>query len=624
MLLQALNEFYERATRDGLIKNPAFTEKYIRWIIPLDENGNLQGDGLMENPEPKKGGRVFSVPRTSRPKNAGDVAEFLWESMQTIFCLQNDPDAPRDQEKLERKHCDFWRQIEEAKDASPLIGALLQFRKKLSDSGQPSFLRWGRATDGEKETWLVKTSTGSEEKLKADSFTFQVEGKLLIEDAKLREFWLSSYDGEIKAKAGNARMGVCLVSGLENLPISDSHLPKISGVPAAASTGASLISFDKDTFCSYGIEKSYNSPVSFRAVEAYTNALNFLVASNKHCLKIADTALVFWAQRSDAVTDLFAELFEEPNEQTVRDFLIRPFGGNRNLNEFDEERFYSVTLGGNSGRVVVRNWMQTTVRKAVENFQKWFQDLEIVPYTPKDKTKDNHKYAPLAIYQLAASTVRDPKKELRAEVPTQLYRCALDGHAPSLSIAISLLNRIAVDLAKDGRSSLNRLSRFALLRLIVNRNKKEDEKMIEANLSDQIDDYAYNCGRLLAVFEDLQAAAHDYKLEGASVVERYYGTASSSPNSAFGILWRLHQHHLRKVARNNPGKAAALKQKIADISTHFRPAGEGKPPQFPRSFNLQEQGRFALGFYQQMAVDKEARAAYMRTKGSENEEEENR
>lgn len=147
--------------------------------------------------------------------------------------------------------------------------------------------------------------------------------------------------------------------------------------------------------------------------------------------------------------------------------------------------------------------------------------------------------------------------------------------------------------------------------------------MIKPKLSDQIDDYAYNCGRLLAVFEDLQAAAHEYKLKGASVVERYYGTASSSPNSAFGILWRLHQHHLRKIARDNPGKAAALKQKIAEISTRFRPSGENQPPQFPRSFDLQEQGRFALGFYQQYAADKEAREASKGTKDSENEQEGN-
>jgi CRISPR-associated protein Csd1 len=117
---------------------------------------------------------------------------------------------------------------------------------------------------------------------------------------------------------------------------------------------------------------------------------------------------------------------------------------------------------------------------------------------------------------------------------------------------------------------------------------------------------------LLAVFNELQAAAHDYKLEGAGVVERYYGTASSAPNSAFGILWRLHQHHLKKVARGNPAKSAALKAKIADIASRFRAVEmNNRPPEFPRSFDLRAQGRFALGFYQQIAADRRARQAYL-------------
>jgi CRISPR-associated protein Csd1 len=238
------------------------------------------------------------------------------------------------------------------------------------------------------------------------------------------------------------------------------------------------------------------------------------------------------------------------------------------------------------------------------------------------RSQGNLKYAPLSIYWLAVSTVREAK-ELRPEIPSQLYRCALEGHAPSLSVAAGLLNRIAVDLAKDGVKSLFNLSRFALLKLIVNRNKKENEQMIEEKLKPEITDEAYNCGRLLAVFEELQAAAHEYKLEGASVVEKYYGTASASPNSAFGILWRLHQHHLKKVSRSNRGKAEAIKQKIAEICANFKGCTPVEAPKFPRSFDLQAQGRFALGFYQQIAADKEARDAYFQAKKSEKEGEQN-
>jgi CRISPR-associated protein Csd1 len=135
--------------------------------------------------------------------------------------------------------------------------------------------------------------------------------------------------------------------------------------------------------------------------------------------------------------------------------------------------------------------------------------------------------------------------------------------------------------------------------------------MIDEKLNDEITDEAYNCGRLLAVFQKLQSAAHGKDFDGAGVVEKYYGTASSSPNSAFGILWRLHQHHLKKLSRDNKGASVSIKNEIAEICAKFK---QSNPPQFPRSFNLQAQGRFALGFYQQIAADKEARDAYFQTK----------
>jgi CRISPR-associated protein Csd1 len=120
----------------------------------------------------------------------------------------------------------------------------------------------------------------------------------------------------------------------------------------------------------------------------------------------------------------------------------------------------------------------------------------------------------------------------------------------------------------------------------------------------------------------LQMRASEYQLEGAGVVERYYGSASSAPNSAFGILWRLHQHHLKKVSRQgDKGKAAAeaIKSRIAGIAALFSQPKPNLPPQFPRAFSLVEQGRFALGFYQQKASDDAARRAAKASKDAKDQ-----
>lgn len=628
MLLQALNEFYTRATKPDenggvLIEEAAFNQKYVRWIVPLKIDGTLEGGGLIENPEIKKGGVAFSLPKTNRPKVAGGVAEFLWEGLEAIFNLKVDLEAVEPNEKKrasqdnnrQAKFDDFWRQIEAARDAgdSRLLETILKFRENYVSADAPPFLRWGSLKEGEKTGWLVKTASGTEEKLKADSFTFQIDGDFLFQNADIRRFWRERFADERSSSEADSGISLCLVTGKNGIPVPASH-PKIYGVKGSLGTGASLISFEKSSpaFASYGYEKSYNAPVSFPVVEAYTNALNFLVSKSKHRVQIGNTTLIFWAQKSEDPTDMFADLFDQPDEKTIKDFMKKPFTGDGNLYDFEPEQFYSVTLGGNAGRIVVRNWIQMTVSEAAENFKKWFEDLKIVPM----RLHENDKIPALNLFLLAKSTVREAK-DLRPEVPTQLYRAALENHAPSLTVAKGLLDRIAVDLAKDGKKSLGNLSRFSLLRLVINRNEKEKEKMIGENLNTKITDPAYNCGRLLAVFEELQAAYHEYRLEGASVVEKYYGTAAASPNSAFGILWRLHQHHLKKVARTNRGKSEAIKQKIAEISMNFKNPNPKLAPQFPRSFNLQEQGRFALGFYQQIAADKQAREAYLRNKKSE-------
>lgn len=623
MLLQALNEFYNRASKPDangriLIQEAAFTEKYIRWNIPLKLDGTLEGNGLTESSEIRNGGRLFSVPKTNRPKVAGGVAEFLWDGLEAVFSLKPDVDFVELNEKKrasqianrQAKFDDFWRQIESAfaETNSSLLNAVLQFRDNLLNRETPEFLRWASLKEDEKPCWLIKTASGNEEKLKADNFTFQVNGKFLFEVEEVRDFWRKTFADERSLSEGESEKGLCLVSGKTEVAISASH-PKIKGVPGALAMGASLISFDKDSFRSFGLEKNYNSPVSFAAVESYINSLNYLLSSQRNRLKIGDTSLLYWAKKNDDVTDMFAMLFESPDEKTLENFMKAPFRGESFLPEIRNEQFYSVTLGGNAGRVVVRNWMQMTVADAIKNFDKWFADLQIISM----RSHENDKIPPFNLFLLARATVRDAK-DLRPEVPTQLYRAALENHKPSLLLAKSLVDRIAVDLAKDGKKSLTNLSRFALLKLIVNRNEKEKSKMTDEKLNNEITDEAYNCGRLLAVFQKLQAAAHGKDFDGAGVVEKYYGTASSSPNSAFGILWRLHQHHLKKLSRDNKGASVAIKNEIAEICAKFKGCTPVEAPKFPRSFNLQAQGRFALGFYQQIAADKEARDAYFQNK----------
>ena len=108
---------------------------------------------------------------------------------------------------------------------------------------------------------------------------------------------------------------------------------------------------------------------------------------------------------------------------------------------------------------------------------------------------------------------------------------------------------------------------------------------------------AYHCGRLLAVLENIQRLA----IPGikATIVDRFFGTASSAPASVFSRLVRGAQPHLGKLERDNRPAYIALQRRMEDILANL----DG----FPRVLTLHDQGLFALGYYHQHAFDRAQR-----------------
>lgn len=101
---------------------------------------------------------------------------------------------------------------------------------------------------------------------------------------------------------------------------------------------------------------------------------------------------------------------------------------------------------------------------------------------------------------------------------------------------------------------------------------------------------AYHCGRLMAVYADLQRTALGDV--GASVVQHYYAAASATPALIFGRLSRGSQFHLNKLEK---GLAFWYERRLAAIWARIENA-------LPATLTLEEQSLFALGYYQQKAA----------------------
>ena len=613
MLLQHLNDF---AISRKLLDNLAFKPKAVRWIITLDAMGNLVGQGPVETEGERNRGKEFDCPQTTRPKVAGGVAEFMADGITAVFGLDTNPEQPMSEKKRKdrnennlRKFADFWAQIAQAHEEtlSPALKILLAFKPEPEQ--MPSFLRWGISSDAkpnEKPAWWITKADGGEAKLGSDNFSFRVEEQLLLEDEfHIRPFWRNQFEKENEDHKTDAPYGLCLVTGESDQPIALTHNPKIQGVRNTQSFGAAIVSFDKPAFASYGFEQSLNASTSTQAATAYCTALNAMLSREDHSIRLGQASCCFWTRNETDATGTFGALLNQADPKAVADFLKSPWAG-REREALRQEQFHAVTLAGNSGRIVVRHWMQTTLETATENLRRWFHDLGLEPVR---LPTGNEKMPPLALFRLACTTVRDAK-DLQTEVTAQLFRAALEGAAPSLALLHPMLNRLRVDMARDGSTALLNHSRFALAKLILNRNRKENTMEVTEQQDAKAEDAAYQCGRLLAVLAEAQAKAHDYQLEGAGVAERYFGTAMASPASVFPVLLKLNRHHLNNIRKSDKykGHDRFLDEAIQEVSTKIYP--------FPRTLDLHAQGRFALGFYQQKAADRVAREAARNEKES--------
>jgi CRISPR-associated protein Csd1 len=146
--------------------------------------------------------------------------------------------------------------------------------------------------------------------------------------------------------------------------------------------------------------------------------------------------------------------------------------------------------------------------------------------------------------------------------------------------------------------------RAALIKLVLcswPETSQMEETMVQ--LDQDNTQPAYRCGRLLAVLEEVQRRA--IPNVNASIIDRYFGTASAAPAAVFPRLVRGAQPHLAKLERDNRGAYVALQRRLEDIlgGLELRKVGVLYTG-FPISLTLQEQGLFSLGYYHQRAYDR--------------------
>lgn len=565
MMLQALVAYAEREH----LGDPDFESVGVRWQISLDGKGKLVGliplldDPDAKKPRPKRLLRPFTEQKlltiTSQPRS-----HFLCDSLERAAGVPN-PKAGETAGRRRASHEFFKSLLREAVKMQPTESAnaraVLAF---LDDRTQLDILYQRLEEKKAKPT---------------DNATFAIDGTDLLDSQALKRFWRDRRAKSINS--GKARR-ICIATG--ELAETVDTTEKIKGVPGGLATGTSLISFDKEAFCSFGLEQARNAALSAPAELKIRSALNALIQnSRKQGLVFNDTVHLHWSRQPMELDPM--KLLTSADPDAVAE-LLKSVQDGRPVIGLDANAYYALSFSGNGARIVVRDWLESTVPEVQRHVAQWFEDVTVV--TPDGiGLKRDFKLAAL-LYGM----VRKKIDELPPQLPTQLLHGALRGRSIPLpqSALIAALRRQQLDQE-------NKLlpSRMALIKACLIRSPNRSgalptkEDGMTEGLNPDVRDPAYLCGRLFAVFDRLQYLA----LGGvnAGVVERYYASASNTPALVMGRLFRNAQFHLGKA---EGGVAENVRKDFEAITSAL---GQ----QFPATLTLEGQGRFAIGYYHQKA-----------------------
>lgn len=595
MILTALARCYYRLAAEpdvaGHPKVPpyGFSEEKIGWVLVLDAEGQLLDvvPHLTDDKKPQP--RLMSVPRPEK-RTSGVKPNFLWDKTAYALGVEANKDKASAKEQplmVSEKAFTAFRDLH------------LQALKDTQDEGLLALRRFLERWQPEQ----FSDSPCSTEMLDAN-VVFKLDGtRGYIHQREAAQTLWAGY-----LKSDEAEQGLCLVSG-EQASIARLH-PAIKGVYGGQSSGGSIISFNKESFTSFGKEQGANAPVSEVAAFAYTTALNYLLRrENGHCLTIGDASTVFWAEantpeQAAAAEACFAGMVEPPDDeqQNQKIFnILEQIAKGRPLQDIDPElspdtRFYILGLAPNVSRISIRFWYQSTFGQLAENFARYRHDLLIEP--PAWGVK------PPSVWRILLETTPKRKgadgrlkKSDSKDIPPQLageyMRAILTGRPYPKTMLSQMIGRIRADGYISGL-------RVAVIKGVINRNGLYKEEL-SMRLNEETCDIPYRLGRLFAIIELAQSSALGEL--NAGVRDKFYGGASSSPYSTFPLLldnYRTHISSLRKgkkakwVKGDSKKLANWLESKVGEIVGVF----DAETP-FPRHLSLEEQGRFVVGYYQQ-------------------------
>ena len=558
MILQALYDYYHRC---GDLPRKGMELKEIGFLIVIDKEGNFLR--FEDRRIDKKQAQKFLV-KKHVGRTSALAANYLYDNSSYVFGYSDKGDAMAQYQTFKDKVNSIFESHHDNSD----IFAVRQFYNQ-----DQSILLKKMQND------LLWPEIEKNLNKKYSTFSFLIHGdtKIVAEKEKLMD---------IEAEDKSSTQQVCLVSGKKGVMVDITTSTMIPGSQATAKLVAFQVSSGYD---SYGKTKGGNAPISEESEFAYTTALNHLLDSNsRNKFMIGSRTFLFWASKNNdagkKAEESFFSLFgfndqeDDPNRniEQVRKVFEAIYDGT--LNTTSEDIFYILGLAPNAARIAVTYWAEIPLRKFAETIRTHFDDMEVEDTRPEKKP-----YMSLRS-MISAVTLGGKVADATPNLADTVVKSIFEGLPYPQTLFASAIRRIRAESGEKDKNAVH-ITRAAIIKAYLNRLNNNEQK-INRMLDKENTNQGYLCGRLFAVLDKIQEDANNQH----SIRERYMNAASATPATVFATILNLSSHHAENLNEGRKIYFEKIKQEIID-----KISADG----FPSHLDLQDQGRFFVGYYHQ-------------------------
>ena len=587
-----LKELYDYALENDLILPAGFIKKKVHAYVLLAKDGKYLGVMLGQDEK-------VPFPDIGSMAHSGDKCNVPAVKRCILF-----PADEAQREKYAAKAVYFRETMAEAAKAEPRLALCLNALKDADIANAVSAQLDQMKLDGTKV------------------ISFMVDGQSILELETVKNWWLQ-FRQQFRS-SGRKRKVPCLITGQFTVPLAT--VPPISGlsVVGGLTQGSVLICFDQDAFCSYGLKQGANAPVSEEAFAGVKAALDDLLTNAP---VLAGMKFVHWydkpvAAKDDKCEALFGSRIPDEEEEAEDDETdtppdVNPLQARRQADALIgsvktgapvhdlPNSYYILLLSGVGGRVMIRSYQEGNYRQLTENLQQWEDDLRLTNSSGTAEMKPAKLAARLIRLVSRQSSDKNiferMAKELSGLTPAILNAICHNAQFPDAVVhrALAYLRSQMFESEDEEqtRKTPDPLACQWLKAWLCRREReKHQEEVLSVEYNEKHPEPAYHCGALVAVYGAIQHYAMPDV--NASLIDRYYASASQTPALVLGQLSRMSNYHI--------GKLEGLRMYFSNLRDQVACAIGGT---IPAVLLPEQQAYFALGYYQMCAKLEKERLA---------------